>query len=776
MLLFSMMLGVQTTRSQTAVQTVRGRILDAESKYGLPGANIILLNSDPLIGTTTDGEGLFVLSGVPVGRHSFKISYLGYKPVIIPEIMVSTGKQAFFSAELSEEVITAKEVVIKATVEKNMPLNSMAMISARSFNVDESRRYAGTADDPMRAAANFAGVASSPDVNSNQIVVRGNSPKGLLWRVDGTDIPNPNHFAYVGHSGGGITMFSSQLLSNSDFYTAAYPAEFGNALSGVFDIRFRNGNNFKREYAVQVGVMGLDLSAEGPFRKGGQSSYLFNYRYSILAFLQLIDPEMKNKIPSYQDLSFKINLPSKKAGTLSIFGIGGLSRSHFYPVEDSIAWKNLDDRTNSTLNNNMGALGVIHKFNFSRKTYVTSSISATYSQIYFTRGFLDSTYHIEPYDYVNHINYRYNISSNVTHKFGPKHTNKSGFQYTYIGYNLRIKAENPFTGLFETLNKGVGHTNMIQAFSESRFDLTNTLHVEAGIHFQYLVLNSDWSAEPRLTFRWSFTPKQSIGIGYGNLSQMEDIGVYLAENEITPEYIVQPNKNLRFSRANHFVFEYNFAFRPDLRLKAEVYYQSLYHIPVMQGSYFSMINSMGGYLNDTLKNTGTGHNYGIDLTFEKFLSKGYYYLLTLSLFDTRYKGGDDIERNTRFNSHYVMNILGGKEFMIRKKNVLGINMKATATGGQYYVPIDLDASILEGREVPDEEAAFTVKYPDFYYLDLTVTYRTNHKKYSGIWAIQVKNLLNQQPVTGYQYNMFTQQVEEVKGMGILPIISYKIEF
>ncbi|NQV02471.1 MAG: TonB-dependent receptor [Bacteroidia bacterium] len=750
--------------------------MDAEGNYGLPGANIILINSDPLVGTTTNAEGEFELLNIPVGRQSFKVSYLGYKPVIMPEVMVSTGKQTFLTFELYEEVITAREVVIKATVDKDKPLNSMAMISARSFNVDESRRYAGTADDPMRAAANFAGVASSPDVNSNQIVVRGNSPKGLLWKVDGLEIPNPNHFAYVGHSGGGITMFSSQLLANSDFYTAAFPAEFGNALSGVFDIRFRNGNNFKREYAVQIGIMGLDLSAEGPFRKGGQSSYLFNYRYSILAFLQLINPDMKNKIPSYQDLSFKINLPTKKAGTFSVFGIGGLSKSHFYPVEDSTEWHGLDERTNSTLNNTMGAIGVTHRYTFSRKTYLSTSLSSTYSQIYFTRAFLDSAYQLDPYDHVNHVNYRHNIVSRLNHKFGPKHTNKTGIQYSYIGYNLNIKAMNPFTGLFGTINQGVGHTSMIQAFSESRFDLTNTLHFEAGLHMQYLFLNSDWSIEPRLALRWSFNPRQSIGLGYGNHAQMEDIGVYLAEEKINPTNILQPNKGLRFSRAHHFVLEYNFSIRTDMRIKVETYYQSLYNIPDIPGTYFSMINSMGDYLNDTLENTGTGYNYGVDLTFEKFLSKGYYYLATVSLFNSRYKGGDGIERNTKFNSGYVVNILGGKEFTIRKKNILGINLKATLTGGEYYVPIDLQASILQGREVLNDALAYTEKYSDFYYLDMTLTYKTNHKKFSGIWAIQVKNMLNQRPVIGYQYNMFNQQIEEVKGMGFLPIISYKIEF
>ena len=299
--------------AQTITQTVRGKVIDTDTKSGLPGANIILVNSTPLIGTTTDVNGNFILENVPVGRQSLQVSFMGFKSVIVPEILVSSGKQTVLNIELEEEVLQAKEVEIKATVDKNEPINAMAMVSARSFSIDESRRYAGSVDDPMRAVSNFAGVASNPNVNSNEIVIRGNSPKGLLWRVDGMDIPNPNHFAYVGSSGGATTMFSSQVLSNSDFYTSAFPAEFGNALSGVFDMRFRNGNNEKHEFAFQVGIQGLDIAAEGPFIKGKPASFLFNYRYSILSFLQFIYPDMKNSIPAYQDLSFKVNIPDQES-------------------------------------------------------------------------------------------------------------------------------------------------------------------------------------------------------------------------------------------------------------------------------------------------------------------------------------------------------------------------------------------------------------------------------------------------------------------------------
>ncbi|MEI7500229.1 MAG: TonB-dependent receptor [Bacteroidota bacterium] len=762
--------------SQTITQTVRGRVIDADTRLGLPGANIIVVNSQPLIGATSDTNGNFRLEKVPVGRKSIQVSYIGYKPVMRPEILVSSGKETILAFELEEDIIQSKEVEVKATVDKDRPVNVMAIVSARSFSVEESRRYAGSVDDPMRAVSNFAGVAGNPEVSSNEIIIRGNSPKGLLWRVDGMDIPNPNHFAYVGTSGGGFTMFSSQVLGNSDFYTAAFPAEYGNALSGVFDMRFRNGNNSKYEFAVQLGLQGLDVSAEGPFIRDKPASFLFNYRYSILAFLQYIDPGMKNRIPSFQDISFKINLPTKKAGTFSIVGIGGTSFIQSIPVEDSTQWNTLEDRSKSSLNNRMAALALVHQVNLSRRTYLRSFLSCTYNYIRAENAFLSPSYQLQPQDDIIQDNYRFTISTLLNHKFGRKHTNRSGIGFVRLYYNSNIKTVNPFSGIFSQVNQGNGNSDLLNAFSESKFDITNNFSVNAGLYFQYFLLNQHYSIEPRLAVRWQFAPKHALSLGYGKHSQSEDVGVYLAEIQLSPEISVQPNKALDFSRAHHFVLGYDFLILHDLRLKVEGYYQYLYNIPVMPGSYYSLINSNGGYYNDTLVNNGTGRNAGIDITLEKFLTRQYYYLVTVSLFDSKYKAGDGIERNTRFNSNFVVNLLGGKEWTIRKKNILGVNLKVSVTGGEYYVPIDLDESKLQHREVLDDSQAYFPRLPAFCYLDFTLTYRTNHKKFSGIWALQIKNLLNQKPPTGYIYNDFNQSVEKSISIGILPLISYKIEF
>lgn len=689
--------------SQSPVQLIRGKVTDAESRNGLPGANVVVLNSIPVIGTVTDMNGDFILPSVPVGRQTLVISFMGYKTLTIPGIMVSSGKQGVVNAGLEENVISAKE-------------------------------------------------------------------------VDGVDIPNPNHFAYIGSSGGALTMFSSQVLGNSDFYTAAFPSEYGNALSGVFDMRFRIGNNGRREYSVQLGIQGLDIAAEGPFAMNKPSSYLINYRYSILTFMQYFDPSMKNKVPRYQDLSFKFNFITKKAGTFALVGIGGISRSSYEPVYDSTQWKSLDDRTKSTLDNNMGVVALTHHITLSPGTYLHSSVSATYNGIYFDNNYLDSAYKLLPQQNVDQKNWRFLAASMVNHKFGPRHTNRSGFVFTTLFYNLKVSAVNPYSGIYGPYNQGSGNTSLIQAFSESKLSLTNSFTLNAGLHFQYFFLNGHYAIEPCLALKWQFRPSQSLSIGYGLHSQVEDIGVYLAEVPIAGGVSVQPNRNLNFSRAHHFVLGYDLAAGHDKRFRAEVYYQLLFDVPVIQGNYYSLINSLGWYSNDTLVNKGKGRNDGIDFSFEKFLTRQFYYLVTVSLFESKYLGGDGQERNTRFNSNYVVNLLGGKEWAIRKKNILGVNLKLSYTGGEYYVPIDLQQSVEQHREVLDEAAAYSVKLPSYCYIDLTLTYRTNHRKYCGIWAIQLKNLLNLKQLTGYAYNDFTHSVEEVRSTGIIPFISYKVEF
>jgi hypothetical protein len=281
--------------NQDFKQTIRGIVVDKVTQMTLPGVNIVLQGTSPVIGTTTDMSGDFKIENIDVGHHTLYISYIGYEPRTV-SIELTTGRETVLNIKLEEQAFTLDVVTVIANERKDETINKMATVSTMKFNVEESQHYAGTMNDAARMVSSFAGIASNPS-GVNDIIVRGNSPRGLLWRLEGIDIPNPNHFAEEGSSGGGISILNGAVLDNSDFFTGAFPAEYGNAYSGIFDMALRNGNNQKREYSLQAGFVGVDCTLEGPFHKKNPASYLFNYRYSTLAMIRAIGITMSS--PSF---------------------------------------------------------------------------------------------------------------------------------------------------------------------------------------------------------------------------------------------------------------------------------------------------------------------------------------------------------------------------------------------------------------------------------------------------------------------------------------------
>jgi hypothetical protein len=390
-------LGSSALRAQKT-QSIRGVVYDAEVGFPLPGASIWLLTGKENIGTTTDDEGSFYLEHVSLGRHSVLVTYLGYEDVVVSGILVNAGKQVVLEIRMTESLTQLDEVVVKAEVDKNKPLNPIATVSARMFTVEETKRYPGSFDDPSRMAASFAGVSQDDDIN-NALVIRGNSPRGMLWRLEGVDIPNPNHFAEVGNSGGGVGMLSSNMMANSDFYTGAFPANFGNTTSGAFDINLRKGNNEKRECAFQIGLLGTDFALEGPLKEGYTGSYLLNYRYSTLGILNAVGlTVVGDAVPTFQDLSFKVWLPSKNAGSFSLFGLGGISF-----IEEE--WDDLGLLYNDESGSNTGILGLSHNYILSERAYIKTTVAVTRSDILYQQWeqdtLIDQTQ--QQYDELSHF-------------------------------------------------------------------------------------------------------------------------------------------------------------------------------------------------------------------------------------------------------------------------------------------------------------------------------------------------------------------------------------
>ena len=259
-------------------QTVRGIVIDQQSKRGVAHAFVFIEGRTE--GAVTDSNGTFVIYKVPVGRITVQVSHIGYEPLRLFNIVVESGKETILNPELIEKLnVTQKEIVISGRREK-LTSQQMATVSAVEFSAEDSRRYAGSRNDVARMASNFAGVNSVND-GRNDIIIRGNSPLGLLWRLEGVDIPNPNHFGSLGATGGPVSMLNNNVIGQSAFYTGAFPAQFGNATAGAFDLSLRKGNDNRHEFTGQIGFNGLELGAEGPFNKKSKASYIVYYRYSI---------------------------------------------------------------------------------------------------------------------------------------------------------------------------------------------------------------------------------------------------------------------------------------------------------------------------------------------------------------------------------------------------------------------------------------------------------------------------------------------------------------
>jgi hypothetical protein len=727
------------------------------------------------MGTTADLDGIFRLESVPLGRYNFKVSYIGYEPYTLSEILVVSGKEVVLEIELKESSMALGEVVVRASTNKDRPVNSMATLSARTFSVEEASRYAGGLDDPARLAAGFAGVATTQTTN-NAIIIRGNSPRGVLWRVEGVDVPATFHFPNVDFvGGGGYTVFSSQMLRNSDFYTGAFPAEFGNAFSGVFDVKMRTGNAEKREFTTGIGIQGVDFAAEGPFVKGKKATYLFNYRYGTLGLIGKM-VSFPN-LPTFQDLTFKFDFPTEKAGTFSIWGMGADDVNNKDAKEDFTQWETSIDYMTQRYNNRFGAMGLSHRITIGKSTYLNTILSADGMSSFYDKSEYTYDMLMLPVLYSKSNEGKYSFRSTLNHKLSPGINSRTGITVNSLFFDNTLKLAfftNP-DDLINFVDKN-GTALSTQVFTQFKIDLLPNLSTNIGVHSMYLNVNDKATIEPRAGLNWGFTAKDELSMAYGLHSQMEELRTYYSEVDNNGRIELQ-NKNLDFMKSHHFVLGYSRKVNDVVRIKVEPYYQMLENIPVFPNSSFSIINVTNNWaINRKLENTGTGKNYGIDFTLERFLQDGYFYLFTATLFDSKYTGGDSKEYNTVYNRGHVINLLGGKEWMIKSTNVLGVSAKVTYMGGLRYTPALYDESMAAKWALPDHSRAFGSQFPSTTGVDLSVTFKVNKARYTGTWYLMIKNALMQPDYSDPFYSRMKNDViiDEMKMP--FPSLGYKIEF
>jgi hypothetical protein len=776
--LLTALLSATALSAQQITQTIRGTITDQDSQATLIGATVLVLGSDPPIGAVTDVDGNFRLTGVPLGRVTLKITYTGYEDKTVPNLLIGSAKEEIVNISLAESVQVLEEIVVTGDQPKGEALNEMALVSAHTFSVEETSRFAGSFDDPARMVVAFAGVNGDAEGN-NDIVVRGNSPKGILWRLEGVAIPNPNHFAGEGSTGGPINALSSKMLSNSDFFTGAFAAEYGDATSGVFDMKLKSGNNEQHEYTTAISTLGLDITAEGPFKTGSRASYIANYRYSALDLLDKAGVVDFGGVPRYQDLSFKIQMPLNEKHMFALFGLGGFSG-----IDTEEKDEKDEDLTIGKFNgrNKMGVLGLSHTYQINDDMYLRSSLAATGSANSYQWAIPDDAgafYVIEK----GKIGKSSVIaSSTFNYKVDARHKIEAGFIFTRLNFDMNADEWDFEKDMLLNELSDEGSSATVQGFASWKYRVSDALTLINGVHYIQLALNNNFSLEPRAALKWQFTEKQSINAGAGLHSKLEGVSTYLAkryaDDGIT---FTQPNQDLELTKAAHFILGYDRQIGLNTHLKIETYYQHLYDVPVeaTEASAFSLLNRTEGYTTRQLVNEGRGRNYGAEFTVERYLHKGLYYMGTLSLFRSLYTPLDGRERNSAFDNNYVANFIGGKEFRTgraSRNKVFFVNTKVALIGGRRYSPVNLEESIAAGTEVTDELEPFSKKGNDIFRTDFSIGLRRNRKRTTTELKFDVQNIFNNQTVLGEQYIQASQSIYEGKQLGLLPTISYKINF
>lgn len=752
-----------TLLAQTPTQTIRGQVQDKASKQVLQGASVMLDNTN--LGAISDEQGHFRIINVKPGRYILTVSFVGYDKLVLSDVLVNASKEIVLEINLQENVQKLSELTVVPS-----RTGQVSPVSSHSFNIEEVQRFAANYYDPARLVTSFAGVATTND-QANNIVIRGNSPNGLLWRLEGIDIVNPNHLTNAGtfsdrpmQNGGGVNILSTQLLANSTFLTGAFPANYGNALSGVMDMSLRKGNNEQHEITAQASVIGVDVAMEGPFSKKSKASFLANYRYSFTGLLGAMGVKLGDEDIAFQDLSFNLSFPTLKSGTFTLFGMGGTSSNVFTAERDRSLWKFEKDNTDIEYTARMGAIGLTHEVSLSSKTSWRTVMALSAREDNRKQDFLGNDY--TPTNYIDESfqNRRLSISTAFTHKFAARN-------YLKIGTFVNATRNTQLTATATSSGSNITERTIVQPYADWHIGLSEQLKAQVGLHSTGFA-----TLEPRAALTWSGLANQSLSLAYGLHTQAIRRGVlttYLPGS--TSE------KNLNLTKAHHYVLSFRQRLHNKINLNIETYYQSLLNVPISATrlSSYSALNELEINTKELLVAKGKGKNYGVEVSAEQVLTQNYYYLFTASLYQSKYQGSDGIWRDSRFNGKYIFTFTGGKEIALTRKQkdrTLGINVRGIWQGGYRDTPINTVASQVARTTVYKENEAFTQKLDDYVRLDLRISLKKNKNNYTRTLALDIQNVLNKENAAYQYYDVLQNQLVSKTQLGLVPIISYRVEF
>ncbi len=762
------------TQAQELTQRIRGRITDADSGQPLAGATVFITQLER--GTGTDSAGFFLLERVPVGRYDLSIRYVGFESIYVPELLIESGKETYLSLSMSPRSTEMGSIIVRAT---RSDLSSQAPTSVAVLTNEETRRFPAAFYDPARVALAQAGAAGIND-QANGISVRGNSPNGMVWRLEGIDIVNPNHTPNAGTFsdrvsafGGGVNILSAQLLGNTHFLSGAFPADYGNALSGVMDMRLRPGNNQQHEFTVQAGLIGLDMAAEGPLSRNTNASYLINYRYSTIGLLSAMGLQLGDEDIRFQDIAFHLSLPGKGKTAWTAFGMGGNSVNLFAASRDPQDWIFQKDRYDIRFRSSMGAAGITRTQSLGQRgqwhTVLAVSALSSIREADELNDQLEATRAEEDL----YGQSRLSLHSVLKYKIGSAHRFRAGLMLSALDYDIHsLQRENQ-----DTIAFGQGGGWLWQPYVTWSATLGPEWQLHAGMHTMYFAYNRRGNAEPRVSLQWMADSRNRFSVAYGHHSQLQQPQLYFARLGGAD------NSGLGLTKARHWVAGWYRRLSEVLQLHLETYYQQLYEVPVEAGGSgtFSALNLAEGFTELPLINAGTGRNYGIELGLRQFVRNNWWWMGNASWYRSQYTGADGVLRSTRFDGRFAANGALGKEWRKEKQGgklnrVWGLSSRVVWQGGFRETPISEILSIETGSTQYRSDQAFSQRLPNYFRVDARAYLQRNRSGRNTMLALDIQNL-SRHPNVAYRY-FDTQQTRTITRyqLGIIPVLSYRLQF
>ena len=777
-------------------ETLRGTVKDAITGEPLIGATVKIVELENAA-AIADIDGKYQINLAKGGRYTIEANYVGYEPSVTKEILISGAKEVVLDITLRENSTELKEVVVRPRVNKEATVNPTVLTGGVMLSMEEASRFAGGYNDPARLVMSFAGVSGEAD--GSGLSIHGNAPERMQYRIEGVEVFTPNHFNDLWNAGYGlVSALNSNVIGNSDFFTSTFNANYNNALSGVFDVKMRPGNNTKYENILQIGTVSEELTLEGPISRKHNSSYIVNYRYgftSLVDKLGLIDTDGSHM--SFQDFSWKLNFPTKRAGTFSVFGLGFFDTNwdERMKIKDTHSAYDASD-SDSKLAQLLA--GVSHKILLGNKWTWRSTLAYNMQHIkadeyYYGLKRDENDVLIYPLEYEepekkylfskqktneDRIIFNTELSKQVNDKW----LTQFGGEYSHRFFNLVYRSADRLYAPVETMKDITNmkdDTGLASVFWQNLYKFNDHLSATAGISANYFLYSKKYSVEPRVSMKWDPNEKNSFALGYGLHSMVEKLDAYFYRDD--DGKLV--NKDLGLTKAHHFQATYMYKFNSNLTLRANAYYQYGFNTPVgIDGSTYCVTNRYFNFTDEPLVNKGNTRNYGADITLEHYMSHGFFGQTNISLYRSQYRGVDKVWRNQMYDRRFMFKILGGKEWIIGK-NVLNVSAKYSIQGGLRYTPIDvdqmnanIDAGIVNDEPIYKDNEAFTKHFKPTGIVDLTVSYKINKKRVSHTIAFEGLNILGTDTPMFQRFDLGTRQVRIDKGGISLPNIFYRLDF